>query len=921
MEMPAGGSWLLALVGLLALTHGGPAAAEPPLRAARLAYVNGTVSFSPAGQPDWVQAVANRPLTSGDRLWTDPGARAELQVGGAALRLGAATSVTLLNLDDRIAQLQLSQGTLKLRVRRLGSNQVFEVDTPNLAFTMRRAGDYRIDVDANGDATAVTVRSGQGEVYGAGASYTVTPKVGYRFYGTGLSDYDRITGVGDDAFDRWARTRDRRYDNSASARYVSSDVVGYQDLDASGAWRVEPEYGNVWTPARVATGWTPYRDGHWAWIDPWGWTWVDDAPWGYAVSHYGRWANIRGRWSWVPGPPRERAVYAPALVAFVGGNNDHSVASSVGGAIAAAVGWFPLAPREVFQPAYPVSRGYFNNINRSNAVIAPAAITNIYNSTTINNTTIVNNTTNVTKVVYVNQRVTGAVVAVPAQVFVRSRPVAGAALQLSTDAVASAPVAHVAAVAPLRESVHGGARDATARPPSRERGIVARTAPPPPPLDFAAQQQQLAATPGRPIGEAERKRMKPVVPVMPSPALSVVTTAQAPAPSAPPPVTAPAGKSPEARKAEATRNEPGQADSRRGETDKAGDTRAEASKVEAAKAESLKAEGLKADAAKAAMGKAETTKAEAAKVEATKTEAIKAEAARAEAARVASVKAEASKAEASKTEAAKAEAAKVEAARLETARAEAARVANAKAEASRVEAARAEAAKADAARQDAAKAAAGRVAAAKGEADRAEAAKAAKAEATKAEAARAEAARVSSNKAEASKAEAAKLEAARIEAARAEAARVANVKAEASMVEAARSEAAKVDAARQNAAKAAAGRAAAAKAEADRAEAAKAESARIEAVKADAARVAAVNAEAARVSAMKAEASRAEAAKAGARRAEAARSAAAKEDVSKEDAARGDATSSEAPRVNAPRGDAAKSQDERRRGEEEARRR
>ena len=927
MEMPAGGSWLLALVGLLALTHGGPAAAEPPLRAARLAYVNGTVSFSPAGQPDWVQAVANRPLTSGDRLWTDPGARAELQVGGAALRLGAATSVTLLNLDDRIAQLQLSQGTLKLRVRRLGSNQVFEVDTPNLAFTMRRAGDYRIDVDANGDATAVTVRSGQGEVYGEGASYTVTPKVGYRFYGTGLSDYDRITGVGDDAFDRWARTRDRRYDNSASARYVSSDVVGYQDLDASGAWRVEPEYGNVWTPARVATGWTPYRDGHWAWIDPWGWTWVDDAPWGYAVSHYGRWANIRGRWSWVPGPPRERAVYAPALVAFVGGNNDHSVASSVGGAIAAAVGWFPLAPREVFQPAYPVSRGYFNNINRSNAVIAPAAITNIYNSTTINNTTIVNNTTtNVTKVVYVNQRVTGAVVAVPAQVFVRSRPVAGAALQLSTDAVASAPVAHVAAVAPLRESVHGGARDATARPPSRERGIVARTAPPPPPLDFAAQQQQLAATPGRPIGEAERKRMKPVVPAMPSPALSVVTTAQAPAPSAPPPVTAPAGKSPEARKAEATRNEPGKADSRRGETDKAADTRAEASKVEAAKveaakAESLKAEGLKADAAKAAMGKAETTKAEAAKVEATKTEAIKAEAARAEAARVASVKAEASKAEASKTEAAKSEAAKVEAARLETARAEAARVANAKAEASRVEAARAEAAKADAARQDAAKAAAGRVAAAKGEADKAEAAKAAKAEATKAEAARAEAARVSSNKAEASKAEAAKLEAARIEAARADAARVANVKAEASMVEAARSEAAKVDAARQNAAKAAAGRAAAAKAEADRAEAAKAESARIEAVKADAARVAAVNAEAARVSAMKAEASRAEAAKAGARRAEAARSAAAKEDVSKEDAARGDATSSEAPRANAPRGDAAKSQDERRRGEEEARRR
>jgi len=54
-------------------------------------------------------------------------------------------------------------------------------------------------------------------------------------------------------------------------------------------------YGSVWYP-NVPPGWAPYREGHWAWVEPWGWTWVDDAPWGFAPFHYGRWVNAGGRW-------------------------------------------------------------------------------------------------------------------------------------------------------------------------------------------------------------------------------------------------------------------------------------------------------------------------------------------------------------------------------------------------------------------------------------------------------------------------------------------------------------------------------------------------------------------------------------------------------------------------------------------------
>ncbi len=789
--------WVL-LVGIAALAMSGWVWAEPPSRAARLGYISGTVSFSPAGQPDWVRAVVNRPLTSGDRLWVDANSRAELQVGGAAIRLGAYTSVTLLNLDDRIAQVQLSQGTLKVRVRRLGPNQAFEVDTPNLAFTLRRPGEYRVDVEPNDDATAVRVQSGQAEVYGEGASYAVNSQQGYRFFGTGLSDYDVLAARRDDDMDRWARERDRRGDNSPSARYVSPEVVGYEDLDANGTWRSDPNYGSVWTPTRVASGWTPYHDGHWAWVDPWGWTWVDDAPWGYAVSHYGRWANIRGSWGWVPGPPREQAVYAPALVAFVGGKN-FQVSLSVGSTIAAVVGWFPLAPREVYQPSYPVSRGYFDYINRSNAVIAPATITNVYNTTNVTNVT------NVTKVVYVNQQVTGAVVAVPAQAFVQSQPVARAAVPVPREAAASAAVVHVATVAPVQQSVSGGAPTAGAKPPSRERAVVARTAPPPPPVAFAVQQQQLVAKPGAPIDEIQRKQLKPAAPAVAAPKISVVTAVQAPAPTAPPPAPPPAGKSPDARRAEAANGDAAKtdaakadaarADAAKAEAVRAGTAKAETSRIDAAKADAAKADALKAEAGKAAAAKAETSRADAVKAEGAKVDALKAEAARATAAKAETSRIDAAKVEAARADAAKAEAAKAAAARAETSRIDAAKAEGAKVDALKAEAARAAAAKAETSRADAAKADAAKADAAKAEAVKAAAARAeasradaAKADAARAEAAKAEAAKAAAAKAEASRADAAKAEAAKAAAARAEPLRAVGAKVEGLRIDAAKAE-------------------------------------------------------------------------------------------------------------------------------------
>jgi len=50
-------------------------------------YMEGSVSFDPAGEQDWVEATPNRPMTIGDKIWADKGSRAELQLGTPSIRL------------------------------------------------------------------------------------------------------------------------------------------------------------------------------------------------------------------------------------------------------------------------------------------------------------------------------------------------------------------------------------------------------------------------------------------------------------------------------------------------------------------------------------------------------------------------------------------------------------------------------------------------------------------------------------------------------------------------------------------------------------------------------------------------------------------------------------------------------------------
>jgi hypothetical protein len=438
---------------------------DPPTRAGRISDVEGSVSFQPGGQGDWLEVVRNRPLTVGDNLWVDKDSRAEIQIGSTSIRLAPETSLTFVDLGNNVTQLRLSVGSLFFRVRRFDRNDAFEVDTPNLAFNVYRPGEFRLDVNQNGDQTMATVWHGEAEITGAGNSYRLNEGQEGTFSGTDQLSYDVAEIQQPDSFSQWSQSRDQREDRAHSSQYVSSDMTGYEDLDDYGRWRSDPQYGNVWQPSGVPGDWAPYRYGHWAYVYPWGWTWVEDEPWGFAPFHYGRWAYSENSWCWVPGPVAVAPVYAPALVAFIGGG----LAVGVGGA---GVGWFPLGPGEVFVPWYQTSPRYVQNVNVTNTRVSVVQVTNVYNNYTVNH---VNNVT------YVNQRVNNGVTVVNHETFVNARPVHQNIQRVDARQLASARVspAEVARVQPARQSVVGVSHPVQARPPQQvmSRQVVATREP------------------------------------------------------------------------------------------------------------------------------------------------------------------------------------------------------------------------------------------------------------------------------------------------------------------------------------------------------------------------------------------------------------------------------------------------------------
>ncbi|HEY1503989.1 MAG TPA: DUF6600 domain-containing protein [Stellaceae bacterium] len=356
---------LLALpVSLLLLTPVLANAADPPARVGRLSYIDGTVSFHPAGQQgDWSPATVNYPVTTGESFWTDANARAAVEIGPAELRLDQASELDVTRLDDSATDLQLDQGALNLHLAQAAPGGI-TITTPSGRILVTTPGDYDIntgqpDNDQPSGQVVVSVFNGAAKFESDRGAVDIAGGQAAVISGDPI-DVQLAAATPSD-FDQWADDQEHREDLAKLPQAVPPAMTGYQDLAAYGSWSDDPDYGQVWYPSDMPSGWAPYRDGHWAWVDPWGWTWIDDAPWGFAPFHYGRWIDRDDRWAWIPQDIPPQPVYAPALVAFVGGDG-WGVDLGAGAAVA-AIGWVALAPHEVYHPQFRASETFNRRIN------------------------------------------------------------------------------------------------------------------------------------------------------------------------------------------------------------------------------------------------------------------------------------------------------------------------------------------------------------------------------------------------------------------------------------------------------------------------------------------------------------------------------------------------------------------------------
>jgi hypothetical protein len=451
---------------------------DPPPEAGRISYISGNVSIQPAPSDEWGQAYPNLPIGPGDRIFTDNGGRAEIQIGRTYVRVGPNSDVTLVDDSQFNINFGVAQGSIRLHSFGLWPRQLVDVSTPNGNAEFGEQGDLRVDVVPESGATVFTNLGQFADITGAG-SFRQELDYGQSLEVAGTNPvYPQwLQPAGPDELDSWSQQRDQTLARVASYNYVSPDVPGAADLDNSGDWQAETEYGPMWFPRGVSADWEPYHNGHWINREPWGWVWVEDEPWGYAPFHYGRWVVYRDRWGWVPGPVNVRPVWSPALVVFAGGG---------GGGLSLSA-WFPLGPGEAYRPWYRCSPRYVNQVN----------ITNIRESSRVHVQQTYVNVTNVTNVTYINRthvtavrrddfasgrRVRDVAVRMDPRQAQQIRPMERPDVAAPSRPIITRPVAHVPAKVERPMLINQRGQEIAARPGAAPVAPPVRQAPPPRPL-------------------------------------------------------------------------------------------------------------------------------------------------------------------------------------------------------------------------------------------------------------------------------------------------------------------------------------------------------------------------------------------------------------------------------------------------------
>jgi len=342
----------------------------------RINLIEGDVQIKTPAAEDWGIAAINEPVGEGDQVWAPEGGRVELQLNsGTYIRLNENSALQILSMDKESSQFYLSQGGAYIYYG-AAEGSVIQVDTPEASTRAFDRAIFRLDMSEK--YTDVAVYKGYVETENMAGE---TKVMAGQMVSLGENTDGELGPIGSsDDWEIWNKARNDRIlaGGGVSSGYLPIELRAYSyDLDNSGRWVEDLEYGYVWTPIIVVGAqWAPYRHGRWIWRGN-DYVWVGSEPWGWAPYHYGRWSfGARIGWFWVP-PVVGEVHWGPGYVGWVRTGN--------------YVAWVPLAPREIYY-----GRGNYgqHSVNITTVNFNQVNITNVYkNVNVINGVTVVNQKT------------------------------------------------------------------------------------------------------------------------------------------------------------------------------------------------------------------------------------------------------------------------------------------------------------------------------------------------------------------------------------------------------------------------------------------------------------------------------------------------------------------------------------------------
>ena len=293
-------------------------AADTPPRAARLSYLQGTVTVDHVDNTASDPAQMNMPLPEGVRVTTANDGQAEIEFeDGSLMRLTPNSSLSLTSLtadaDGNFqTKLTLMYGLAYAELR-AADKFTYNVDAGGEIVSPVVNATVRIAMDQT--PAAISVLDGTVQVVHAGAegggSYRVTVNSGETLTDN-ASDHGRYSitqEIAENSWDKWNDDRDQAAADEATDQtdvrddYAGEAGYGWSDLDANGSWYNVPGEGEVWQPDEASDpNFDPYGYGSWVWYPGRGYVWASGYNWGWTPYHCGNWSYWNGfGWGWVPG--------------------------------------------------------------------------------------------------------------------------------------------------------------------------------------------------------------------------------------------------------------------------------------------------------------------------------------------------------------------------------------------------------------------------------------------------------------------------------------------------------------------------------------------------------------------------------------------------------------------------------------------